>query len=369
MNLVKVRSPFVVSVSEAGQVGSKIELFIWRQGQVPPLNPTYTLSKPSPDPNDISNYYNVSNFVKEYIDNINPVYTTTVQMDYPENYAMFKIKRYWNNAGTYVFIDEGVFVGVNGFTQFMDGLQGTYESRIQLLFDSTIKNNYQIQNPYTSNKIQYLNILVDFQSLGDVLNVTYDRIDGVSHPTSMDRDGLLGVYLFRVPISLVKTDNAYVNGCSVTITLFRDGASPIVFDPFYTYPICEPKYTPVLVDFINRYGGWQTLTFYKAQTNNLSVKNSDYKLSPDNVYYTPARGQNKSFNFIGTQSIKVNTGWVEESYNELITDLLLSETVLLDGKPVIVKTQSTELKTKLKNRLINYEIDFEYSYNLINDAI
>jgi hypothetical protein len=111
------------------------------------------------------------------------------------------------------------------------------------------------------------------------------------------------------------------------------------------------------------------LTFYKAQTNNLSVKNSDYKLSPDNVNYTALRGQNKSFNFVGTQTIKVNSGWIDENYNELITDLLLSETVLLDRKPVIVKTQGTELKTKLKNRLINYEIDFEYSYNLINDAI
>jgi len=369
MKVVKVRSPFVIEVTEAGQIGSKIELFIWRQGEVPPISPRYTLSKPSPDPTNVSNYYNVSNFVKEYIDNIAPNYPNYVGWDYTENYAMFKVKRYWNNAGSYELIDTTDYVGVNGFTQYMDGLQTAVNSRVDLLFNLDIKNNYQTLSSYPTNTIQYLNILVDFQSLGDVLNVTYDRIDGVSYPTSINQDNLLGVYLYRIPISLVKIDNAYVNGCSVTITLFPDGASPITFDPFFTYPICEPKYTPVLIDFINREGGWQTLTFYKAQTNNLSVKNSDYKLSPDNVNYTALRGQNKSFNFVGTQTIKVNSGWIDESYNELITDLLLSETVLLDRKPVIVKTQSTELKTKLKNRLINYEIDFEYSYNLINDAI
>ena len=38
-------------------------------------------------------------------------------------------------------------------------------------------------------------------------------------------------------------------------------------------------------------------------------------------------------------------------------------------KPVIVKTQGSDLKTSLKDRLINYEMEFEYAYNLINDVI
>jgi hypothetical protein len=49
--------------------------------------------------------------------------------------------------------------------------------------------------------------------------------------------------------------------------------------------------------------------------------------------------------------------------------LLLSEKVLLDDKPVQLKTQGSDLKTVLKDRMINYEIDFEYAYNLINDVI
>lgn len=369
MKVVKVRSPFVIEVIQAGQIGSKIELFIWRNGDPIPTTPTYTLSKPSPDPTNISNYYNISNFVKEYIDNIAPNYPNYVGWDYAQNYAMFRVKRYWNNAGTYTLIDTTDYVGINGFTQYMDGLQTAVNSRIKLLANPNINNNYQTLSTYPTNTIQYLNLLIDFQSTGDVLNVTYNRIDGVSYPTSINIDNLVGVYLYRIPISLVKIDNAYSNGCSVTITLYPDGDPPIVLDTFYTYPICEPKYTPVLIDFINREGGWQTLTFYKAQTNNISVKNDDYKLSPDNVNYTALRGQNKSFNFVGTQTIKVNSGWVDENYSELITDLLLSETVLLDSKPVIVKSKGTELKTRLKNRMINYELDFEYSYNLINDAI
>jgi hypothetical protein len=368
MKVVKVRSPFVIEVTESTQIGSKIELFIWRNGDTIPTSPTYTLSKPSPDSSNVSNYYNVSNFVKEYIDNISPNYPNYVGFDYAENYAMFRVKRYWNDAGTYVLIDTEDYVGVNGFTQYMDGLQTTTDTQIELLYNYELDNNYQSQNPYPTDVMQYLNILVDFQSVDDNLSVIYSRIDGVSYSATVDFNGLTGVYLIKMPISFVKIDANFVNGCQVGVYFTPDGGTPINFES-KTYPICEPKYTPVLIDFVNRYGGWQTLTFYKSQTNNLSVKNDDYKLSPDNVNYTALRGQNKSFNFIGTQTIKVNSGWINENYSELITDLLLSETVLLDHKPVIVKTQGTELKTRLKNRMINYEIDFEYSYNLINDAI
>jgi hypothetical protein len=90
---------------------------------------------------------------------------------------------------------------------------------------------------------------------------------------------------------------------------------------------------------------------------------------PSSVNYNTSLGQSKTFNINGSQTIKLNTGFVDENYSELITDLLLSETVLLDSKPVIVKTQGSDLKTSLKDRLINYEMEFEYAYNLINDVI
>jgi len=90
---------------------------------------------------------------------------------------------------------------------------------------------------------------------------------------------------------------------------------------------------------------------------------------PSAINYNTSKGQVKSFNINGTQTVKLNTGFVDENYSELITDLLLSETVLLDAKPVTVKTQGSDLKTSLKDKLINYEIEFEYAYNLINDVV
>jgi hypothetical protein len=69
------------------------------------------------------------------------------------------------------------------------------------------------------------------------------------------------------------------------------------------------------------------------------------------------------------QSIRINTGWVDENNSELIQDLLLSETILLDLKPVTIKTDGTELKTSLNNKMINYEMEFDYSFDLINNVV
>ena len=133
--------------------------------------------------------------------------------------------------------------------------------------------------------------------------------------------------------------------------------------------LCEPKYTPITCTFINGFGGWQYLTFFKANSQGIDVKSKDYNLLSSSIDYNPLQGQKQRFNFQGTQKIKCNTGWVDENYSNLIQDLLLSEVVLLNNEPAIVKSQSFDIKTHLKDKNINYEIEFEYNYGLINDVI
>lgn len=369
MKVVRVRSPFIIEINEPTQLGSKIEIFIWNKGDSEPTTPTYTLSKPIPTTNQRQTSYNVSNFVKEYIENIAPIYPSTIEQDTNNNWAYFRVKRYWDNAGTFTLLDNQLYVGVNGFTDYMDGIQVPEDTMVSLLFNPDIVSNYEKRVAYPNTFVQYLNILVELLKSGYALKVIYSRIDGTIYTQEIVYTSLTGIYLFKIPISLAKSNNQFINGCSVTIILFPDFGSPINYGTFYTYPICEPKYTPVLCDFINRDGGWQTLTFYKAQTNRVTSKSNDYKLMPKEVDYNPLTGQSKSFNFSGTQSVTLNTGWVDENYSELITDLLLSETILLDKKPVTLKTQSSELKTKIKNRMINYTLEFDYNFNLINDVI
>lgn len=369
MKVVRVRSPFIIEVNEAGSIGSKIELYIYPASGPFPASPTYTLSKPNPTTTQLSTYYNVSNFVREYIDNIKPnnVNNPLAATESFNEWALFKVKRYKLVGTTYTLLSDIDYIGVNGFTNYSDGIQNPTNTKILLLANPNI-NNYYFNGSYSDLRMEYLNFLYD-KLATDVLTIKWERIDGTIYTFTQNiAPGVAVSDNLKVPVTTVIFDGNFVNGCKVTITLTPVSGSPTI-NIFYTYPICEPKYTPVRCSFINRYGGWKDIIFFKAQTNSINVKSEDYKLMPKEVNYNVFRGQSKSFNFNGSQKVTLNTGWVEENYSELITDLLLSETVLLDQKPVIVKTQSSELKTKLKNRLINYTMEFEYNFNLINDVI
>ena len=379
MKVVKVRSPFIVEVSSQGSthIGSKIILTIWNNG-AEPTNASqagyYELTKSNPSTTQKVTNYNVSNYVKEFIENVAPTNYDlnpgiNVYSEESFQWCNFRVKKYWYDTTTsaYILLTNVTYVGVNGFTNYTDGYQNPSDTVLNLLGNTSINFNYY-QNTYSDFKMEYVNLLLDKLST-TVTSVKYERIDGtVFSFTTNFLIGSSGIYNMKIPITPIIYDVRFINGCKVTVTSTPLSGSPIVYI-FYTYPTEECKYTPVRCSFINRYGGWKDIMFFKAQTNTISVKGTDYKLTQDSINYNTSIGQFKTFNINGKQTIKLNTGFVDENYSELITDLLLSETVLLDGKPVTVKTQGSDLKTSLKDKLINYEMEFEYAYNLINDVV
>jgi len=372
MKVVKVRSPFIIEVNQSGQVGSKITISIWN-GSAYPTSGTgfYSLSKSVPSASQINTSYNVSNYVKEFIDNIKPTYNDYPSFEQSNEWIKFQVKRYWYNGTAYTLLDTTEYVGVNGFLNYTDGYQNPTSTKLLLLANTNIINYYwEDPNNYVDRKIEYLNLLVEKDTTTTTtVTVKYERNDSGTYSSTQNQlIGFSGIYNLKIPISLVIVDGNFVYGCKVTITLTPVTGSPTVY-VFNTYPICESKFTTVRCSFINRYGGWQDIIFFKQQTNLISAKGTDYKLTQTALNYNTSIGQFQMMNINGKQTVKLNTGWVDENYSELITDLLLSETVLLDSKPVTVKSQSSDLKTTLKDKNINYEIEFEYAYNLINDAI
>lgn len=350
--IIYTRSPYFITVNETGQIGSKIELRIWNGTGSAPTDATYTFSKAIASSTQIENVYNISPFIKEYIDNVAPIYAAG-ETDSILMWANVEVKRFEQTEEGYSLLDTTTYLGTNGYTQFLDGYNYTDPSNtFVLLSDRTKEIRYDI-----TKSIPYVNVLIKPES-GDVIEAKYKDLRGRNEVVVgyTETKGML-----KIP--LTTTNVKYKKGNTLTISYN---------DTDYVYnvmPICEPKYTPVICSFINRFGGWQFLTFFKAQSNNINVNGSNFNLLQDSIDYNTSKGQNKSFNINGKQSVKLSSGFVPENYSDLIQDLLLSETVLLDGKPVEVKTQATTLKTSLQDRNINYEIEFNYAFNLINNVI
>ena len=88
---------------------------------------------------------------------------------------------------------------------------------------------------------------------------------------------------------------------------------------------------------------------------------------PDSISYNVNKNTVKTFNINGRDTIKLNTGWVDESYSEVIKQLMLSETIRLNGVPVNITSKSTPLKKGINDKNINYEIGFMYAFDTINN--
>ena len=332
MKKIFIRSPYFIEINEAGQTGAKIEIFLWNKGTTEPTIPTYTLSKNIASPLQTLISWNVANYAKEFIKPIAPVTISGPTEESADTWCYMKIVRYSND----VELDDRTFVCLNGYTQYLDGYNQTNPDTIIPLVNTNI-------NLTTFSGYNYVNVWIE------------DNEDYVwSSPTLVSFFTTTTAGLWKLPYDYDRYD------------LFIGSESIFGIN---TEQLCEPKYTPITCTFINRFGGWQFLTFFKANSSSIDVKSKDFDMLPSSLNYNVLQGQKRVFNSQGKQKIKCNTGWVDENYFDLIQDLLLSETVLLDNKPVIVKSQSSEYKTNLKDKNINYEIEFEYNFGLINDVI
>ncbi len=139
--------------------------------------------------------------------------------------------------------------------------------------------------------------------------------------------------------------------------------------------VCEPKYDFLDVIFYNKYGALQIMPFHKKSVKSLNANSDSYKRNLMDFVadptYNKEKHQIRQFHVTGKESITMNTGFIDESFNDVIKQLMLSEQVFVyDGNevlPITLDTSSLQFKTSVNDRLINYTIDFSYAFNKIND--
>ena len=139
--------------------------------------------------------------------------------------------------------------------------------------------------------------------------------------------------------------------------------------------ICEPKYTPYKITFVNKYGAYQDLWTFKKSIETFNVTDERYKRNTvvnNSVEYPLYNAQEERYNTNAKQTITLNTGFINEDSNSVIEELFLSENVWIrkDSKtlPVIPTTKSLTFKTSVNDKLANYTIDFDFAFNKINNV-
>lgn len=321
---------------------AELELYIYdgTSGSYTASDLRYELSKTRISSQD-NVLFEISELVRDYIDvTFNNDYLSTTK---------------WVTAITRLYDDEGEefasgspvtnnYLAMDGYGYFEDGINPQ-------LSDNLLMSNTTIYLPEsTAGKLP-----IFAEGVG---KVTIDSVD-----TQI-------------------TDNGNSNQKIQYITIPADSNTIQVYDTDDTTllatvsvnNICEPKFTPYKVTFVNKHGAYQDIYFFKKSVESMSVTDELYKaniIDTANVTYPTYKGQQERYNVSATKKVQLNTGFVNENFNLAVEELLLSENVWIrwEGRtlPVIITTKNHTYKTSLNDKLINHTLDFEFAFSKINN--
>ena len=382
--LVGARSPIYLTANYSSLASSltdiTLEIYVWNGSRSSrPSTADYTLFRDVFAGTDVS--FDIAPMVRE---EIGAVYDTNqtrtsptgeknnnivwVQVDYDINYL--------NKADPPVTVNvtgsTDIFPASNGYHLFSEGTNFEFPSAY-LNNTSTVyveDNGYEMMPLFMG---KYNNEVIEnvIYRIGGATTHQFD-ITGYGADVQPE-DRILRIPIGELGLNNWLTSDGYagassdrpVNQSEWVLELNTAGS---VFDTITVIKECEPKYTINTIQYINRYGTWDFIHFYKASQDNFSVTSERFRKSigtssssgftydtTDNIY--------QQFNTNGKVTTTLNTGWVTEDYREAIKDLMMSEKILLNGLPVNVVTNSVTLQKSINDRTINYTIEVEEAYD------
>jgi hypothetical protein len=142
---------------------------------------------------------------------------------------------------------------------------------------------------------------------------------------------------------------------------------------------CQQKYPNVRIKWKNRFGQFDWFNFYMISTNTFNTDRKTYQpqigsWQDSTLAYNRYDSQNLTYVSNSTEAVTVNTFWIDEDYNEIIKQLLVSDEAywMYDEsneyyRPITITQPSITFKTNAVDKLIQYSFSFAWGqqYKLI----
>ena len=342
---IYTRSPYFITVTGVAADATRCDLYIWNDPDSVPATPTKQLDKPIAYGTTAN--FDVSPYLREYITNKAYVAVTADTVKPVAEYCWVTIKTYLNDVldTTYTAV-----LCLDGYGYFTDGSNPVL-GVISAIPPFMTQGTYYTKETETGGLTYFDNQAVTWEA-------KWTGIGTVTSTTTVTLGQTMGYIPYIHP--------TYTGTGGNNLLIIRNS---VTVGTYVFKEVCESKYTPIDCDFINRFGVWQRLIFFKANHKEMTMSNNEYSLMPASLTYDVQNPIKQTFNVNAQESITCNTDWVVEGYSEVMKELLLSETILLDDRPVKLTTKNVKLMTHLNDKLINYEVKFEYSNLMLNYII
>jgi len=323
-----------------------MNLYVWDGVKTAvPVTATYTITKTNFESSTGNDRINIGRLVNDYIDFMPVISATTETVD-ADNQVWCKTEIIYTTADP---SDDGVVqeeltqLVLKGYGRGNEG-ENAQPSSDGILIEGDI---HRIARSSTVS----IPLLVDSAISGTVISYPDSEVNyTISESIPTESGEMVQVLNIVAP----------ANDEYIEITIGTRVITLIIKE--------EYKYTPVDIYFLNKDGGQQSITFFKERKDSMTVTRENY----ESIQGQPSAGYHQfvDFNVNGKTTFTLTSGFIPESQNEAIRELMLSSRVYLYDSgfvPLNVVKNSIQYQTRLNERLISYDIEFGYSFSEVNN--
>ena len=347
MSKINVRSPYFINHTATNLTSATLEIVIY----VGAVNtsfgtPQYTLVSTALD---AKVNFEVSELIKDYIQTkFNGTFPTPTVTD-EEATTIFVDYRITQTIVTTTTVLTPVYGNraFYGYGYFEDGANPSFDSIFSLQSNTSILKNTNATVTIPVDNTIATSLVWKYQGspVSTISIAAETKIE--NQITYVTNTGNFNV------------DQAEISASLKTITINID-----------SYEKC--KYTPLKLIFINKFGAYQEIWMFANSILSMATTEERYKSNIlTNGTYNTYDPQIKLLTKNANQTLKLNSDYYPESYNEVFRQLFLSEKVWIDynGETLGVNIESKQItyKTSLTDSLINYTIDVSFAFDTINN--
>jgi len=347
-----INTPFYFETTTS----ATFELYIWSGDLAsPPATPTRTITKVRPTIDYAEFNTDISNLLKDYIDGkptIDLALTTQILDSTDAEVKWLKYVVSFTDPDETIVDIEGTLIAVDGYGYFLEGVNPTKPTNNILTscdYRKVSRDGF-IMLPFVNNGVI---TSIDIESNNLEINA--------SETITSSNDSNTAVQYLEVDVSQTTVDEF------ITVT-FNPSGDVITYEV-----IDECRYEPKQLIFKNKYGVYESLTFFKKSSNSISIESDDFV----NAYisggtYSITDHQKQKINIQGSETISLNSGYIKETENSIYREMMLSEKIFLydnsQAVPINLKSTSLEFKNRVNDKLVKYTVEFEYAFNLIQNV-
>jgi hypothetical protein len=388
MAIINTRTPHFVGLSDVNIAYATLDIEIYSGNKNTGYTgtPQYSLRKQLITGN-VKIYFEVSELIRDYLDiKFSGFYFDSDQLHTCKWVRMTKTSFDSNNGQLtqatstdlvidgYSYFEEGNFYSYTGKNILMSNREvfalddNIYriplyigeEVSVAFLRDGEIVGTYANAGGSLLNSEQVAHISINGISAYDSFTSRIVKLGG-----EFENNKCISQYLNT--LSIGKVDSIHIGNTDGTLDIIN------------VKTIDECRYEPKKVTFVNKFGVLQDMYFFKKMVEKMTSKRESYKSNILNLQqsdgYNIYEHTKRDFNITANESMTLSSGFLSESYNEVFKQLMLSEKVWITNRtdtseqvlPINIKTSDITYKTSLNDKLVEYTIEFDNSYNVLND--